>query len=298
MNNLNINPTRLQKSNRRSFLSSSAIAISSVASSHLALAATPLRFASTAVFLNDQIATLELWQQYLELRIGRPVRFIQRGSYREIIDLLFNDSVDAAWLCGYPLMLHEDRLVALAVPRYQGAALYQSHLIVPNTDTSTKQILDLKGKVFAYSDPLSNSGYLVPRTQIVLGKQEPSTYFRRSFFTFSHRKVVDAVRAGLADAGAVDGYVWDTMATQFPSSVAGLRVAWKSAQHGFPPIVVRRNWPAQEAGQLGDALLGMQASSGGRGLLQRLNIEAFEPPKSKQFDSIRALLKLNPQSTS
>lgn len=298
MNSFDSTAMMLRKSNRRLFLKRSAAALSVVVTSNPIWAATPLRFATTAVFLNDQIALLDRWQSYLQTSTGRPVRFVQRGSYREIVDLLLNDSVDAAWLCGYPLMLHEDRLAALAVPRYQGAALYQSHLIVPNTDKSTQNVLDLKGKVFAFSDPLSNSGYLVPRTQIVLGNQNPSTFFRRSFFTFSHRKVVDAVRAGLADAGAVDGYVWDTMAAQFPSSVAGLRVAWKSAPHGFPPIVTRRNWDAKEARQFVDALLGMQASNEGRSVLQRLNIDGFEAPKAKQFDSIRTMLALSAQSTS
>lgn len=281
-----------RKSNRRDFLSKTAVLTSSGIASLNSLAATPLRFASTPVFLNDQISLLDRWRRYLEKQIGRPVHFVQRGSYREIVDLLLNGSVDAAWLCGYPLILYENRLSVVAVPRYQGAALYRSHLIVPSTDTSTKQVLDLKGRVFAYSDPFSNSGYLVPRAEIVLGGQLPSTFFKRSFFTFSHRKVIDAVRAGLADAGAVDGYIWDTITAQYPDSVVGLRVAWRSGFHGFPPVVARRNWAPDQARQLGDALLAMQSSLEGRSILERLNIENFEDAQPRQYDSIRALLKL------
>lgn len=283
----------LQKSNRRDFLSKAAVLIGSGTTSLESQASIPLRFASTPVFLNDQIFLLDRWRRYLEAHIGRPVHFVQRGSYREIVDLLLNGSVDAAWLCGYPLMLYENRLSVVAVPRYQGAALYRSHLIVPSTDTSTKQVLDLKGRVFAYSDPLSNSGYLVPRAEIALGGQQASTFFRRSFFTFSHRKVVDAVRAGLADAGAVDGYVWDTIATQYPDNVVGLRVAWRSVPHGFPPVVARRNWALDQARQLGEALLAMQSSDEGFSILKRLNIESFEAAEPRQYDSIRALMKLS-----
>jgi phosphonate transport system substrate-binding protein len=281
-----------RKSNRRDFLSKTAVLTGAGIASLDSLASTPLRFASTPVFLNDQISLLDRWRRYLETQIGRPVHFVQRGSYREIVDLLLNGSVDAAWLCGYPLILYENRLSVVAVPRYQGAALYRSHLIVPSTDSSTQRVLDLKGRIFAYSDPFSNSGYLVPRTEIVLGGQQPSTFFRRSFFTFSHRKVVEAVRAGLADAGAVDGYIWDTIAAQYPDSVVGLRVAWRSGFHGFPPVVARRNWAPDQARQLGDALLAMESSAEGRSILKRLNIENFEEPRARQFDSIRALLKL------
>jgi phosphonate transport system substrate-binding protein len=253
-------------------------------------AALPLRFGTTPVFLNEQISLLDRWQRLLEARLERPVRFVQRGSYREIVDMLLGDGVEAAWLCGHPLVLHASRLSVVAVPRYQGAPLYRSHLIVPATDATTRQVSDLRGRVFAYSDPLSNSGFLVPRAEIAATGANPASFFRRSFFTFSHRKVVEAVRAGLADGGAVDGYVWDTIAAQQPASVAGLRVAWRSALHGFPPVVARRNWSAGEARQLGDALRTMPGSAEGRAILERLNIDGFEEPREGQFDSIRALL--------
>ncbi len=299
MNDCTSVPPWLRPRNRRNCLGRRAFAFAGAAAllggtltGRAEQAATPLRFGTTPVFLNEQIGLLDRWQRHLEARLDRPVRFVQRGSYREIVDLLLGEGVEAAWLCGHPLVLHESRLNVVAVPRYQGAPLYRAHLIVPASDVATKQVLDLRGRVFAYSDPLSNSGFLVPRAEIAAGGANPTTFFRRSFFTFSHRKVVDAVRAGLADGGAVDGYVWDTMAAQQPASVAGLRVAWRSAPHGFPPVVARRNWPWAEARQLGDALRDMPGSSEGRAVLQRLNIEGFEEPRDGQFDSIRALLRL------
>lgn len=278
--------------NRRACLRAAAAALGAALVPSSSIGASAIRFGTTPVFLNEQIGLLDRWQRHLESQLARPVRFIQRGSYREIVDLLLADGVEAAWLCGHPLVLHEARLAVVAVPRYQGAQVYRSHLIVPASDAATKHVLDLKNGVFAYSDPLSNSGFLVPRAEIALSGADPSSFFRRSFFTYSHRKVVDAVRAGLADGGAVDGYVWDTIAAQQPASVAGLRVAWRSAPHGFPPVVARRNWAGGEARQLGNALREMPGSAEGRGILERLNIEGFEEPRPGQFESIRALLRL------
>ncbi len=283
---------QLRQRNRRACLGTAAALVGGALLPQRVRSETPLRFGTTPVFLNEQIQLLDRWQRLLEARLERPVRFVQRASYREIVDLLLGDGVEVAWLCGHPLVLHETRLAVVAVPRYQGAALYRSHLIVPASDATTRQVTDLRGRVFAFSDPLSNSGYLVPRAEIAGSGANPSSFFRRSFFTFSHRKVVDAVRAGLADGGAVDGYVWDTMAAQQPASVAGLRVAWRSAPHGFPPVVARRNWAPGEARQLADVLRAMADGPEGRAILGRLNIEGFEPPRAGQFDSIRALLRV------
>lgn len=287
----------LPKSNRRMFFRLTTAALGTLGMAGPSAAATPLRFATTPVFLNDQAAMLGLWQRYLELQIGRPVRFIQRRTYREIVELLLTNEVDAAWLCGYPLVLHEDRLAALAVPVYQGAALYRSHLIVPQSDKTTRSVLDLRNQVFAYSDPLSNSGCLVPRSAIQMAGHDAATFFRRTFFTFSHRKVIEAVRLGLANAGAVDGYVWDTLAEQFPSSIANLRVAWRSEAHGFPPIVARKNWGKVHEQSLLDALLVMNKHEAGRGILHQLNIDGFSAPVAAQYDSIRHMLKHHPEQT-
>jgi phosphonate transport system substrate-binding protein len=285
--------TLLRLRNTRRLFLRSALALGSVLPAVGAHATVPpLRFGTTPVFLNEQVAMLGRWRTYLETRLARPVQFVQRGSYREIVDLLLNDSIDAAWLCGHPFVLYESRLAVSAVPRYRGAPLYRSYLIVPMQDAATASITDLRGRVFAYSDPLSNSGYLVPRAELVRAGVRHDGFFRRTFFTFGHRKVIEAVRSGLADGGAVDGYVWDTLAIQQPSSVAGVKVVWRSEPHGFPPVVVRRNGLAGGALVLGAALRDMSDSEAGRAILGQLNLDGFSEPVPGQFDSIRALLRI------
>lgn len=255
-------------------------------------AATPLRFGTTPVFLDDQIALLSVWQSYLESRLQRPVVFVQRGTYREIIDLLFSDQLDVAWLCGFPYVIYPERMHLLAVPVYQGAPLYQSYLIVPAHDEATRSIGDLGSRVFAYSDPLSNSGYLVPRAELIRAGHRPEQFFRRTFFTFAHRKVVQAVQVGLANAGAVDGYVWETLVKQQPAATTRVRVAWRSARFGFPPVVARAALPLDEREAVTRALLGMPGSQRGTQLLERLNIEGFAREDPRLFDGIRRLVRL------
>lgn len=98
--------------------------------------------------------------------MGTPVVFVARESYQAILDLLFSDQLDAAWICGYPYVLHQTNLRLLATPMFNGRPFYQSYLIAGHQALNVSGWRDLTNKVLAYSDPLSNSGWLVAQAQM------------------------------------------------------------------------------------------------------------------------------------
>lgn len=253
----------------------------------------PLRIGTTAVFLDEQLQLLNLWRHDLQDVLDREIVFVQKENYESIVKLLLNKSIDVAWICGFPYALNSDKLRILVVPIYQSQPLYRSYLIVQETDQTTRRISDLKDCVFGYSDPLSNSGYLVPRVQLLQDNLDPSSFFRKTFYTYSHRKVVSAVASGLANAGAVDGYVWDTIISQFPDWAKGARVAWKSPEYGFPPLVTRQDMDASEFDAVQNALLTMSDRKRGNVVLSRLALDGFSTGTDHQYNSIRELMKIN-----
>jgi phosphonate transport system substrate-binding protein len=250
----------------------------------------PIRFGTTAVILEDQVAILRSWKGYLEERLGRPVRFVHRGSYQEITELLSKDQLDFAWVCGYPYVRNRSFMRLLAIPIYEGRPLYQSYLIVPKSDTTTRSFRDLKGKIFAYSDPNSNSGFLVPQYELVRLGENPSVFFQKSFFTWAHSKVVNAVAAGLANGGAVDGYVWDTLQRTHPDLTAQTRVVRKSALYGFPPLVARGSIGEKDFRAMQEVLVSMNQDAQGRQLLARFSLDGFAPDDPHVFDGIAEIL--------
>ncbi len=188
---------------RRDFLGA-AVVVSIVPCAALQAAPSerPLLIGTTPVFLDDEVAFLREWQAYLARHLHRPVAFVQRGTYREVSELLLNEKLDAAWVCGFPYMRYQSRMRLLAVPIWEGKPLYRSYVIVPSSNIVPQhKIADLRGKIYAYSDPDSNSGWLVPQAQLQQLGIEPATFFRRTFFTYAHRRVVDAVAAGVAQGG-------------------------------------------------------------------------------------------------
>lgn len=244
-----------------------------------------LRMGLTAVFLDDEVRFLRRWRAYLEERLERKVVFVQRGRYSETLELLRQRQLDAAWICGFPYVRFRPELQLVAVPLFEGKPLYRSYLIVPQVDTTTRSIFDLRGTVFAFSDPDSNSGYLYPTYLLHNAGQRPETFFKRPFFTWAHRDVVTAVSTRLAQGGSVDGYVWETM-RRAGGIALGTRVAARSPEFGHPPIVARASLPAAMAERLRRVLTGMNGDPEGRELLAILNLDGFTPGNDQLFDSI------------
>ena len=251
-----------------------------------------LKFGTTPVFLDDQIGFLSQWASYLGDAIGMPVHFVQRRAYRDIMELLRSGDLDAAWICGYPWVVNRAHLRGLSLPMYRGEPWYQSYLIVPAKDRTTQHLRDLRRRTYAYSDPDSNSGYLVPRTTLIGEGIPPDRHFRRTFFAWGHRNVVSAVAAGLSDGGSVDGYVWDTLQHIAPALVGGTRIAWRSDRFGFPPIAVRASLPVDTEQRLRDALFGMSGTPVGRRLLTELNLTSFGEFKPEVFDGIARMVAI------
>ena len=248
-----------------------------------------LRIGLTPVFLDDQMSFLTRWRVWLERRLKRPVVFVQRGNYREVLDLIRGGKIDFAWICGYPYVRFRHELQLVAVPLWRGRPYYQSYLIVPADDQKSASLADLRGKIFSYSDPDSNSGYLYPQYRLTTLGENPTTFFSRNFFTWGHRKVVEAVSVGLADGGAVDGYVWETLAETHPALTRGTRVIERSPEFGHPPIVARPDMPTGELQRFREVLLEMPADVEGAELLHLLRLDGFVAGQPSLFDEIKRM---------
>jgi len=100
---------------------------------------------------------------YIGGRLGREVHLIQRKTYGEINQLLGEGQIDLAFICSGPYVAGKDKygFEALAIPLVRGDHLYQSYLIV-NKDSPFHKLEDLRGRVFAFTDPESNTGRMVP----------------------------------------------------------------------------------------------------------------------------------------
>ncbi len=277
----------------RKLLSLAAIAFASVWSAQASASAAPIRIGVTPAIVHDQYELLADWQRYLEERLGRSVEFISRDSYRETLDLLKLKKLDYAWVSTYPYVYAADEGLArlLVVPIYKGRPLYRGYLIVPSTDTRTTSLTQLQGQVFAYADPYSHTGFILPRYMLRAAGFDPNHFFRRTYFTWSHRKAVEAVANGFAAGASVDSFVWDTLAVIQPELTRRTRIVSRSPEYGFPPLIANRSVGRADFAEMQRVLIGMAADPAGSALLRRLNLDGFEVGDPSLYREVDRMMK-------
>ena len=253
----------------------------------------PIRFALTPVLLTSDLDLLDRLKSYLEGATGMPVQLVTRRTYQEITTLVVSGQVDGAWICGYPFVAYEAQLALLAVPVWRGRPLYQSYLITDAGREGASSIDDLNGDIHAFSDPDSNSGFLVTAAELARKGLTPARYFRKTIFTYGHANVVRAVASGLAQSGSVDGYVYEVLREVEPDLTRGTRLVRASDWYAFPPIACQASAVASERTlKLKNALLSMHEKPVGRDLLALLRLDGFAAEPPSLFDSIAANMNL------
>lgn len=269
---------------RRTFGTGLAAAV--LAAPVVARAAKPFRVGLTPVFLDNDAFIIEQLRTLFSEAMGEPVELIQRRTYQEITATLLDGSVDAAWICGYPFLQHRARLSLIGVPQWRGKPLYQSYLIA-SADDPARSLDDLKGATHAFSDPNSNSGYLVTASDLARAGSTPDTFFAKTIFTYGHRNVVRSVAGGLTRSGSVDGYVWETLAEVEPGLTEGTRVIARSEWMGFPPFAARRDRAqSEEVARFSRILTSLDGSTAGQEVLKLLFLDRIREGDETLFDSI------------
>lgn len=227
---------------------------------------------------------------YMGQRLERPVRLFQRGTYAEVNDLVKNREIDLAFVCAGALVEgeHEFGMQALVVPQMRGETLYYSYLVV-NRRSGAERLADLRGKTFAFSDPLSNSGRLVPVYQLALRRETPERFFSRTVFTYSHDNSILAVADGLVDGAAVDSLVYDYLRARNPEAIAETRIIERWGPYGIPPVVVHPDLDPEVRRALAGFLLSIHLDPDGQRILDRLLIDRFVEVPPGLFRSIREM---------
>jgi hypothetical protein len=79
-----------------------------------ALAARTVTPGLTPVFRDSDIVLVRQIEGHISARLGRPVQVVKRRTCREVTSLLVAGQLDAAWICGHPIVQRRDALEFLS----------------------------------------------------------------------------------------------------------------------------------------------------------------------------------------
>ncbi len=225
---------------------------------------------------------------YIGRNLGVKVHFIQRKTYGEINELLGKGQIDLAFICSGPYVVGKEKygFELLATPEVQKSHFYQSYLIV-NKASQYQNMKDLRGRIFAFTDPDSNTGKLVPTYWLSQMGERPETFFNKTIYTYSHDNSIMAVAKSLVDGAAIDSLIWEYYHQKNPVFTSRTRIIRKSEPYGIPPIVASRNLTPDLKDRTRQVLFAMHRDPGGQKILNELMIDRFTPTQDAWYDSIR-----------
>jgi len=199
----------------------------------------------------DRIARYTPFEAYLERELGVEVEIFTAGNYDGVIQAIAADQIEFAFFgsSSYAAAYTAtDGGVMPLVTRLQndGSTGYYS-IIVTRCDSGLDDLASLEGKVLAFADPDSTSGFAVPYFNLSK-KLDPETYFAAIPFSGSHEAGVQAVVNGTFDAAA-------TYMTNETSGIISRMVSkgmidegevcpiWQSPEITSGPLAARSNLP-------------------------------------------------------
>jgi phosphonate transport system substrate-binding protein len=208
----------------------------------------------------DRLTSQECYRAKIETALGVPVKLFTPADYDGVIQGLIGGTLDMAWLgaSSYAKIYLTDPAVvdlALTKQNVDGSTGYFS-IGFARKDAGIASMDDVKGKSFAFADPNSTSGYLVPGAELTEKYGKLEEYFSEVKFSGGHEQTIVGVANGDFAAGVSwadglgnweDGYTSGAFRRAADAGLVDMNdivEIWKSKMIPEGPMVVRSALPA------------------------------------------------------
>jgi phosphonate transport system substrate-binding protein len=142
-----------------------------------------------------------------------------------------------------------------------GSLGYRSCLLV-HSDSDIFGPEDIAGKTFAFNDPNSTSGYLVPSAFFMMEMGvDPQKHFSKVIFSGSHEASILAVANKKVQVASTNLPDLQQLTREGKVPRGALRVIWVSKLIPNDPVVVRKDLPANLKQAIQESLITMKARS-------------------------------------
>ncbi|MBC7421543.1 MAG: phosphate/phosphite/phosphonate ABC transporter substrate-binding protein [Bdellovibrio sp.] len=237
-------------------------------------------------------------QAYLTKDLGLEVVVELPISYVAVVEAFGSKRADVAIINTFGYILANEKYGVEAKLKLvnRGRDEYYGQIIA-RVD-GPKSIKELNGKKFAFVDPASTSGYILP---LRLFKQE-GVVIKEQVFASRHDAVVTAVYQRQVDAGATfytppddDGSIKDArmlVKTQYPDVYDKIKILKLTGPIPNDPLAFRKDLPEELKNKIAESLKKyIKTEDGAKVLLDMYHITDFKVAADKDYDTVRGYLK-------
>lgn len=226
-------------------------------------------------------------------RVGLPTELVVETSYESCE----RDENEVCFVCSLPYVIFERRGVSPAEPvaapvlqgdRYGGRPIYFSDVIV-HRDSPFRTFEDLRGRSWAYNEPLSHSGYGITRYHL-LRAGETNGFFGEVVEAGFHEESIRLVSERKVDASAIDSQVLAVALRDDDGLAERLRVIDALGPSTIQPVAVSRRVPTELRREIRDVLLAMGEDPACRERLAQGMVDRFVEVGPSSYDDIRMML--------
>jgi len=233
----------------------------------------------------------------LEKATGLAWRVTPMSSYAAQVEGMCSGSIDVGFFaplqmtlllsktCGTPVLgaLRKDASGQLSTT-------YESQILV-RSDSGINSLADLKGKKFAFVDPLSASGYVYP-TLTIKNKvgQDPKTFFAANGIQFAggHPQAALAVYNKQVDGAATFIDARDSLVSANPDIKTATKVIEKAGPIPNDGVALRKGFPDDVGKTVVQALLDYsKADDGKKVLLALFQWDGVQAVDAKFYDPMK-----------
>ncbi len=231
---------------------------------------------------------------YLSEKLGMGVEITVTNDYTAAIEAMRNKHIDMAWFGPFSYVLASEVAGAEAlvngIRRETGLSTYKT-VFITRADSGIKTLEDLKGRSFAFVDPASTSGYLIPLKILKENNIDANNDFSTTFFEGTHNAVELAVANEKVDAGADSDNSYNRMVKAGEIDPAVNIIIYESDPIPGSPIAVRGDLDPELKKKIRQALIQMdeqtlhQVSGWG-------SIERYVAVEDSDYNIIRETAKI------
>ena len=245
------------------------------------------------------VSSGEAIANYLENETKLHFKVAVPTSYAAVIEALGTYQADVTWLPTYAYILAKqkyDAQVRLMTVR-NGLTKYRGQFVA-RSDSNIDSLQDIEGKIIAYTDAASTSGYIYPSAILKQRGITPKDYF----FAGGHPQAILAVYSGRADVGCsywsppdARGKPMDArekLLETYPDVFEKVKIVDYTDWIPNDTVTFRKDLPPELEGIIVQTLYRYAQSEEGKKVLKALyDIDGLEYASDEDYEIVRTTLK-------